>query len=158
MSAYADTNFLTSLYLPRVHSSSAQRLLADYLRRHDAALPFTPLHRLEFRNAIRLAVFRQAALGEPPVDRTAARRVQVENEADLSERVFIEHTPIDWTEALRQAEILSKAHTEDKGFRSLDLLHVGTALSFGAKEFFTFDRGAGQLAKLAGLTVSPALR
>ncbi|MBI5799583.1 MAG: PIN domain-containing protein [Verrucomicrobia bacterium] len=158
MSAYADTNFLTSLYLPRVHSLEAQRLLADFLRKQDEALPFTPLHRLEFRNAIRLAVFRQAEPGELSLDRTAARRVLAEHEADLSERVFIEHTPIDWTEALRQAEVLSKANTEEKGFRSLDLLHVGAALSLGAKEFFTFDRGAGQLAKLAGLTVRPALR
>jgi hypothetical protein len=158
LSAYADTNFLTSLYLPRVPSPEAQRLLADFLRKHDEALPFTPLHRLEFRNAIRLAVFRQAEPGEPTFDRAAARRVQVENESDLNERVFIEHTPLDWTEALRLAEALSKAHTEDKGFRSLDLLHIGAALSLGAKEFLTFDRGAGHLAKLAGLTVRPALR
>lgn len=158
MSAYADTNFLTSLYVPRVHSPEAQRLLADFLRKHDEALAFTPLHRLEFRNAIRLAVFRQGEPGERSLDAGAARRVLVEHEADLNERVFIEHTPIDWTEALRQAEVLSKANTEEKGFRSLDLLHVGTALSLGAKEFFTFDRGAAQLAKLAGLTVKPALR
>lgn len=92
------------------------------------------------------------------MDRAVARRVLTENEADLSARVFIEHTPADWTEALRQAEVLSKSHTEEKGFRSLDLLHVGLALSFGAREFYTFDRGASQLAKLAGLTVRPALR
>ena len=158
MTAYADTNFLTNLYLPRVHLVEAQRVLADFLRRHDEALPFTPLHRLEFRNAIRLAVFRQAEPGELSLDRTVARRVLAEHEADLNERVFIEHTPIDWTEALRQAEVLSKANTEEKGFRSLDLLHIGAALSLGAEEFFTFDRGASLLAKLAGLTVRPALR
>lgn len=158
MSAYADTNFLINLYLTRPHSMEAQRVLEDFLRRHDEALPFTPLHRLEFRNAIRLAVFRQADPGERSLDRGAARRILAEHESDLNERVFIEHTPIEWTEALRQAEVLSKANTEDKGFRSLDLLHVGTALCLGAKEFFTFDRGAGQLAKLAGLTVRPSLR
>ena len=158
MSAYADTNFLTSLYLPRVHLAEAQRILADFLRRHDEALPFTPLHRLEFRNAIRLAVFRRADPGEISLDQAAARRVLAEHEADLNERVFIEHKPIDWTEALRQAEVLSKAHTEDWGFRSLDLLHVGTALSLGAEEIFTFDRAAARLAKSAGLTVKPALR
>lgn len=158
MSAYADTNFLIGLYLPRVHSPAAQRLLADFLRRHDEPLPFTPLHRLEFRNAIRLAVFRQAEPGEPALDRAIAHRLLAEHEADLSARVFIAHTPANWTEALRQAEVLSKAHTEGKGFRALDLLHVGLALSFGAREFFTFDRAAGQLARLAGLTVRPALR
>lgn len=157
MSAHADTNFLISLYLPRVYSSAAQQLLAEFLRRHDAALPFTPLHRLEFRHALRLAVFRLAEPGEPSLDWAAARRVLTEHEADLNERGFIEHTPVDWTEVLRQSEVLSKAHTEDKGFRSLDLLHVGAALSLGARDFFTFDRGAGQLAKLAGLTVKPAL-
>lgn len=158
MSAYADTNFLINLYLTRPHSMEAQRVLGDFLRRHDLALPFTPLHRLEFRNAIRLAVFRQADPGERSLDRAAARSILAEHEADLDERVFIEHTPIDWTEALRQAELLSKANTEEKGFRSLDLLHVGAALSLGAEQFLTFDRGAGLLAKLAGLTVKPALR
>lgn len=158
MTAYADTNFLISLYLPRINSAEAQRLLADHLRKHDEALPFTPLHRLEFRNAIRLAVFRQAEPGELSLDRVAARRVLTEHEGDLNDRVFLEHAPVDWTEAFRQAEQLSKAHTETKGFRSLDLLHVGAALSVGAGEFFTFDHVAGQIAKLAGLTVRPALR
>jgi predicted nucleic acid-binding protein len=63
---------------------------------------------------------------------------------------------IDWTEALQQAERLSAAHTETKGFRSLDLLHVGTALHFGAGEFFSFDRDARRIAELAGLVVLPA--
>lgn len=158
MSAYADTNLLLNLYLTRTHSQEAERVVEEYIRQQDEALPFTPLHRLEFRNSLRLVVFRLGEPGEPSLDRTAVRRILAEQEADLNERVFIEHTPLDWTEALRQAEVLSKAHTEDKGFRSLDLLHIGAALSLGAKEFFTFDRGAGQLAKLAGLTVKPALR
>ncbi len=158
MSAYADTNFLIGLYLPRTHSVAAQQVLAEFLKRNDEALPFTPLHRLEFRNAIRLTVFRQTEPGEPSLDRVAAHRILAEHEADLNERMFIEHAPLDWTEAMRQAEVLSKANTETKGFRSLDLLHVGAAMSLGAKEFFTFDRGAGEIAKLAGLTVRPALR
>ncbi len=65
MEAYADSSFLVSLYGEDANSPAAQR----WMSRRAEVLPFNPLHRLEVRNAIRLAVRR----GElDPADRRAA--------------------------------------------------------------------------------------
>ena len=55
MTAYADTAFLCSLHAPDAHTG---RVVA-WLQRPRAPLPFTGLHLLEFRNALRLRVFRK---------------------------------------------------------------------------------------------------
>ncbi|MDQ6630511.1 MAG: hypothetical protein M3Y82_01995, partial [Verrucomicrobiota bacterium] len=60
MSAYADSSFITSLYLEQENSARAISLV----RRLEIVLPFTPLHRLEVRNAIRLAAFRKEITAE----------------------------------------------------------------------------------------------
>ena len=85
------------------------------------SLPFNPLHRLEVRNAIRLAVKR----GEMGTD--ARRSALARIDADLREHLLI-HASINWTECLRRAELLSAAHTETLGSRAMDILHVAIAL------------------------------
>ena len=58
MIAYAaDTGFLGFLHAPDAHSG---RMVA-WLKRQRHPLPFTGLHRLEFRNALRLRVYRNKA-------------------------------------------------------------------------------------------------
>lgn len=144
MAAYADTSFLDRIYTP--HANSAKAL--GWMQRATQALPFTPLHRHELRNAIRLSVFR----GEITVQqRKAAFR---EIDADLAGGILA-HTPIPWTDAFREAEDLAAAHTETLGVRSFDLLHVGLAIMLGATEFLTFDVRQATLAKAAGLKLKP---
>ena len=144
MPAYADTSFLARIYTP--HDNSAKALA--WLQRATQALPFTPLHRHELRNAIRLSVFR----GEITVEqRKAAFR---EMEVDLTEGILA-HTIIPWTDAFREAENLAARHTETRGVRSFDLLHVGLARTLGATEFLTFDTRQAALAAAAGLAVKP---
>lgn len=41
----------------------------------------------------------------------------------------------------------------DTGTRSLDILHVATALVLGCQTFHTFDTRQGKLARAAGLKV-----
>lgn len=155
MKAYADTNFFTRLYLPSLDLPRVNRKLTDYLQRETEPLPFTPLHRLEFRNAIRLMVFRRKHRGEIALSQAQARQILFENETDVIQQVFIMHRAIDWTDALREAERISVAHTEVEGFRSLDLIHVGSALALGKGAFWSFDRDARRMAAVAGLAVWP---
>ncbi len=55
MRCYADSSFLFSYY-----AADANSLRADAWRQRNAEpLPFAPLHRVEFRNALELAVFQQ---------------------------------------------------------------------------------------------------
>ena len=144
MSAYADTSFLARVYTP--HHDSARALA--WMQRAREPLPFTPLHRLELRNALRLRVFRNEI--------TAEQRKQAfqEIESDLADATLA-HTAIPWTEAFREAEDLATAQTEKLGVRSIDLLHVGLALALKASDFLTFDNKQAVLAKAAGLKVKP---
>ena len=119
-----------------------------WLQRARDPLPFTPLHRLELRNALRLRVFR----GEITSEQRGLAFQEIE--ADLDAAVLV-HTPIPWTDAFREWEDLGAAHTEKRGVRSIDLLHVGIALALKATEFLTFDNRQADLAKAAGLRVKP---
>ena len=61
----------------------------------------------------------------------------------------------DWPDVHRWAEILSQRHTMGCGHRSLEVLHVATALPLGAREFLTFDSNQGKLALAENLKVQP---
>jgi len=144
MPAYADTSFLARIYTP--HADSAKALA--WMQRATQALPLTPLHRHELRNAIRLRVFRGEITAEQRKD--AFREI----ESDLADNI-LSHTPIPWTDTFREAENLAAAHTEALGVRSIDLLHVGLAVTLEATEFLTFDTRQAVLAKAAGFKVKP---
>jgi predicted nucleic acid-binding protein len=144
MPAYADTSFLARIYTP--HADSTEAL--TWMQRAREALPFTPLHRHELRNAVRLRVFRREITVEQRKE--ALRQVDV----DLADAILA-HTTIPWTDTFREAENLAAAHTETLGVRSFDLLHVALAITLGATEFLTFDARQATLAEAAGLKVKP---
>jgi predicted nucleic acid-binding protein len=144
MPAYADTSFLARIYTP--HADSAKAL--TWMQRAREVLPFTPLHRHELRNAVRLRVFR----GEI----TAGQRKEAFRalDADLADGILA-HTAIPWTDTFREAETLAATHTETLGVRSFDVLHVALAIRLGATEFLTFDARQATLARAAELKVKP---
>jgi predicted nucleic acid-binding protein len=139
---YVDTSFLVRIYLTQ---SDSQKALA-FMRDFRDPLVFTPLHRHELRNALRLAVFRK----EIDMERRNAAFADIES--DLGDGILA-HVPVPWTDAFREAEHLGKAHTETLGIRGVDLLHVGIALVLGAKRFLTFDTRQVELGNAAGLIV-----
>lgn len=144
MPAYPDTSFLVAVYSPQPDSTKA----LSWMQRARDPLPFTPLHRHELRNAIRLRVFRREITVE---QRKEAFR---EIDSDLTDNILA-HTHIPWTDTFREAETLAAAHTEALGVRSFDLLHVGLAVAFGTTDFLTFDSRQASLARAAGLRVKP---
>lgn len=143
MKAYADSSFIVALYLPQASSAVA----AAFMRQQGVALPFTPWHRLEVRNAIRLAVFHRA------IDERQGKTQLKQIEADLREETLIVHAPIDWVTVLREAEKLGATHNESIGCRSSDLFHIAAAVEWGADHFLTFDERQKKMARAAGLTV-----
>lgn len=145
MKAYADSSFIVALYLPQQRSPKAIAFIDGYRQ----ALPFTPWHRLEVRNAIRLAVFQKV------IDGTQARTQLKQLDADLREEALLRHTPIDWTDVLREAGRRGAAHTDTIGCRSADLFHVAAATEAGCDTFLTLDERQTAMAKAAGLTVKP---
>jgi predicted nucleic acid-binding protein len=140
--AYADTGFLCSLYAPDAHTERA----AGRMRKQPLPLPLTWLHQLEFRNALRLRVFRREIT---PVQREASLNAML---ADAASGILIDAVPV-WNEIQSEAERLSALHTETLGTPSLDILHVSSSLVLGIAEFLTFDDRQIRLAKAAGLKV-----
>jgi predicted nucleic acid-binding protein len=142
MTSYADTGFLCSLYAPDAHT---QRAVAR-MKRLVLPLPITWLHQLEFRNALGLRVFR----GEiTPAQRDASPNAML---ADLASGVLAHAVP-SLADVTAEAERLSALHSETLGTRSLDVLHVATALVLGLPAFLAFDHRQHALAKAAELQV-----
>ena len=142
MSNYVDTGFLCSLYAPDAHTRRA----VTYMRRQTLALPFTWLHQLELRNALRLRVFRREIT---VVQREASLNMVL---ADLAAGVLAAVAPA-LTDIAAEAERLSALYSAKLGTRSLDILHVASALVLGSTSFVTFDRRQAALARASGFKV-----
>jgi predicted nucleic acid-binding protein len=141
LTIYADTSFLVSLYVPDRHSAEAQRRLAAR-----PSVWLTALHRTEFTHAIYQHVFQrkmtaaeaQQVLHDMEEDRAAG----VWREADLPEM------------ALERSADLARKHGARLGVRTLDSLHVASALELKAECFWTFDERQSKLAGLEHLKIS----
>ncbi len=142
--SYPDSSFLVSLVSNDTRSADA----AAYMARTAEPLLFTPLHRIEARNALRNA----AGRGEISDSERRAAFHRIDD--DLRDGLLV-HTPAGWTDVFRRADELSEKHAATEGQRTIDLLHVALALESGAKIFLSFDARQRKLAKAAGLKVKP---
>jgi predicted nucleic acid-binding protein len=142
--AYPDSSFLVSLVSNDARSADA----AAYMARAAEPLLFTPLHRIEARNALRNAA------GRGEITESERRAAFHRIDEDLREGLWI-HAPVGWTDVFRRADELSEKHAATEGQRTIDLLHVALALESGAKTFLSFDARQRKLAKAAGLKVKP---
>ena len=127
------------------NDAHTQRAVAR-MARQSLPLPFVWLHQLELRNALRLRVFRAEIT---PAQRDASLNAML---ADLSGGMLAVVAP-PLAEVMIEAERLSALYSETLGTRSLDVLHVASALVLGRSEFLTFDNRQGALASAAGLKV-----
>jgi predicted nucleic acid-binding protein len=142
--AYADSSFLVSLHRADTNHAAAKA----YLAQAAFTLAFTPLHRVEVRNALRNATAHREMTAADC--RLAFRQI----DEDLRDGLLV-HTPVDWTDVFRRADELSEKYAATEGQRTIDLLHVALALESGAKTFLSFDARQRKLAKAAGLKVKP---
>ena len=111
-------------------------------------LVLSALHRFEFANALRLAVFR-GLLVQPEAERRLA-----DFDADIASGL-VSLMPLDLDLLLRRAESLSAKHTMTQGQRSMDVLLVAAASEFNATDFLSFDQRQCTLAAAEGLAVGP---
>jgi predicted nucleic acid-binding protein len=144
LQTYPDSSFLFSLVAKDRHTTEA----SHYIARAGDALYFTPLHRVEVRNALRNAAGRKEITD---LECRAAFRL-IENR--LREELFV-HAAVEWTNVFRRADELSEEHAPKGGQRTIDLLHVAIALDFRATTFLSFDQRQRRLARAAGLRVYP---
>jgi len=138
---YVDPSALRSLY---VHDDRSARFCA-WRRRLGGCLPVTRFGRAELINSIHLAVHRKE------IDEGLARAGIADFDTDVREGRL---TVLDvlWRRTLDLAAELSTQHTAALGTRTLDVLHVATAVTLEARRFVSYD-GPAALAKSVGLRV-----
>lgn len=142
MIGYADTGFLASLYGQDDHSPAATALV-----RSKPVFILTALGEAEFTNALELRIFRKEWT------RREARSVY---------EVFLQHQatgvfrpgPLG-PEIWEKAQVLARRHSARLGTRTLDLLHVASALILRPDAFYTFDKCQRNVAKAEQLRVLP---
>lgn len=143
---FAETSFLFSLYCEQEHSAEAtafaETLISD--------IPISALVKFEFENGLNFQAGRfrrDRNQGIAPRQKAAAGQAF----QDDLEAGFWRVGPVDFPEILILAEDLSERLTEENLNRAMDVLHVATALHWGAKTFLSFDARQAKLAKAAGM-------
>ena len=139
---YLDTSVLIKLYFREQYSLE----IAAWIKRNNQPIPLTRFHELEFFNAVKLKQFRDEIV-EEEAEQTLSR-FQAHEKKGVYYRPLLE-----WPTVFHRAIQLSKEHTYQIGARSLDILHVASALAMNAGKFFTLDRRQSELARSAGLKV-----
>jgi len=137
---YLDTGCFVKLYYPETDSA---QVIAHI---QGKPICYTPLHELEFVNALQLKLFLKNATPQ----QVAAARGLVE--ADLKSGVVI-LVGGDWPSIFREAVKLGEQHTGAIGCRSLDILHCAAAKVLGATEFVSADTRQKKAARAMGLNL-----
>ena len=150
MIAYPDTSFLYAFYLQQSHSPKA----TEYAAKMKEPLHLTELVRYEFRQSVRFQVWRKATNDIEGLSERDAQAAIGQLEDDLKTGVAV-IIPCSYMQVLALADKLSERFTIKNGHRSLDVLHVATALALKAKKLLSFDRRQRKLAESAGLQAAP---
>ena len=123
------------------HSIEAQRRMATHPH-----IWLLPLHRAEWVHAIAQHVFRGL------ISQAEAAQFYSAFEADRKLGMYSEQTMPDL--AFDRAIELGQKYVSRLGTRTLDTLHVASALELGAERFWTFDERQAKLARAVGLKSS----
>lgn len=137
---YLDTGCFVKLYYPEADSAQVIAKIQG------KSICYTPLHELEFVNALQLKIFFKNAT---PQQVSAARALV---ETDLKSGVLTAAGG-DWPNLFREAVKLAEQHTGAIGCRSLDILHCAAAKVLAATEFISTDARQKTLATAIGLNL-----
>ncbi len=139
---YIDSSALRQLYAHDKHSAT----MAAWRFKNPGPVRVTRFTRTELINSMAAAVHRRD-LSEADLQDFLSDLA-----ADLtSDRLRLVDVP--WRAVLDQAAELSRQHTPRFGTRTLDVLHVASALELNARRFVTYDSRQARLAKACGLNV-----
>ncbi len=139
---YVDPSALLKLYLQEPES----RAMAAWRSRLLAPLIITHHGRVELINAIGLAAYRGA------IHENVFHRALAVLDEDFEEGRYLQ-TDLLWRATLKRAADLARRFTRTLGCRSLDVVHVASAVELSLPVFVTFDARQAELARAARLRV-----
>ena len=141
MSCYLDSSVYFSLYVTDSNTPAA----ISKSRKAARPLLCADFAELEFVNALSLRLFRRE------LTTSEVKQVLALFGQDLAAGTF-RYAPIP-SASFRRARDIARQHTPSLGTRSLDILHVASALALGATQIITFDERQAKLASAVGLRV-----
>ena len=147
---FADTSLLCALYREQDNSPDADRLM----KQKAGPVHVSSLVLFEFRQSTRFQAFRFSKDRTQGFSKQEAQRTLGILQANIAAGGLV-ISPVEWQDVHSIAEKLSAQSTMTGGHRTLDVLHIATALHLKAKEFLTFDGNQAELAKAVGLKVKP---
>jgi hypothetical protein len=153
MIAYCETSFFIRQLIAGPDRGKANEVGAD-LEERFGFIPITNLTRYECIQGLRFDAWlnqNDRSKGSPLVQVEAAINIFL---AQLGGAFRLQK--IDWEEAFDEAVRLSR-ETPNRGWRTVDVLHVAAAITSGAQEFYSFDADQNQLAASCGLKTPLAL-
>ena len=140
-SIYVDPSALLKLYLKGPES----RAMAAWRKKIGDPLLVTHHGRVELTTGIGLAAYRGIITDKLHDAAMAAL------DDDFAQGRYRQGDVL-WRTTLKRAAELSRKHTRSIGCRSLDVMHVASAVELEFKYLATFDVRQQRLAKAAGLT------
>jgi len=146
LNAYYDTGILLKLYTAEPESDAVR----EFVTGRAEAIPFLSIHRSECASALHLRAFR----GECSI--ATANRALGDIDNDVRSDVLRVFKP-DWEKVWWRSADLAQAHAAVVGCRTLDTLHVASALEMGFRLFVSSDSRQAKLAERIGLEVSSPL-
>jgi uncharacterized protein len=141
---YVDPSALLKLYLHEPQS----RAMTKWRSKLKGAVQVTHYGRVEIINALSLALHRSAI----PASVHATALAAFQDDLARGRNIL---TDVAWRTVLNTAAEISRLYTPVTGCRTLDVIHVASALELNLKRFVTFDHRQQQLAKAVGLKVVP---
>ena len=144
MSVYADTSFLVSLYVLDTNSEIA----VVHMQRTTLPILLNAFGEIELSNAISLRLFRRE------ISAQKAKAARALFQKDIAFEGVLQIKPLT-TNTFERAMRMARRRTPRLGTRTLDILHVASALELRAEFFYTFDRNQARLAKSEELPVHP---
>jgi predicted nucleic acid-binding protein len=150
MIAFPDTSFICAMHVRQDNSPAA----AECFQKMPEVLHISGLLLYEFQQSVRFQVWLHARDKTRGYPQAVAEVALAKFQSNLAVGAIVV-AAVDWPDVHRVAETLSKRHAMVGGHRSLDVLHVATALHLGAREFLTFDANQRKLATAEKLRVKP---
>ena len=141
MIVYADSSFLVSSYTGDTHS-----IEADNMRALLPTILITPFVRAEVCAALHQQVFQKRV----SLEQANAAWLDFEQDGDNGTL-----TRIDFPLAALDLTVdIARRFVPTLGIRTLDSIHVASALELNAEKFWTFDDRQARLAEVLGLDTS----
>jgi predicted nucleic acid-binding protein len=142
---YADSAVVVSLY--RTSEGTSHQVRRE-LQLAAEPLVLSPLTLLEVRNAFNMAIHR----GEIGVTERDAILADINHHLETG---FFRMAEVSQADIYQKAAKLSDHHTPEHLTRSLDLMHVATAVLASARIFLSTDARQRRVAQAEGLLVKP---